>query len=48
MCSGLDARPGFSWLPKFALARWLRVIQPRRARPETLARTFVVERGFTG
>lgn len=45
---GLEARPGFGWLPKFALARWLRVIEPRQARPETLARTFVVERGFTG
>ncbi len=45
---GLEARPGPGWLPKFALARLLRVIAPRRARPELLAHTFVVERGFTG
>jgi hypothetical protein len=45
---GLESRPNPGWLPKFALARLLRVIEPRHAKPDVIPRSFVVESGFTG
>ena len=43
--SGIEARPHPGWLPKFLLARAIRLLEPRDKKPTVIPHTFLLEDG---
>jgi len=41
--SGIESKPNVGWLPKFVLARLIRILEPRHRKPKVLQPTFVLE-----
>ncbi|GJL97444.1 MAG: hypothetical protein DHS20C06_12610 [Hyphobacterium sp.] len=41
--SGIESKPNIGWLPKFVLARLLRILEPRDRKPTVIPHTFRLE-----